>query len=906
MEVALGLIAIFIGIAVLLTPFGVVHLMRKTRALTQRVELLEGALKGTDKVATASAEPLWEQPKPQSEPVQVVPNAAQVPESTANAVTSNPDAMPKSFVFRGDVFVSAFEWLKENWFLGIAAISLALAGIFTVQYGVEQGLLTPFARIMGALGLGAVFICVGEFTRRRFGDAAGTTRGLASTFSGAGIVTLFAAVLSARHLYDMLPSDLTLIALIGIAALSTVLGWFYGPFLAAVGVAGALGAPFIVGGSSDAPHLFFYYFALIVVMALAIDTVRCWAWVSVFALIGGFLATWLLLISGADAVHALIFGVVVTIAATAILQRRIWPDQGGAMLSDAVLKISRKGGLGWPDFPTRLAGGTFIAAMLLGVAVSLETSTTLENWLGIFSIVALGLLALIWMRSAPALQDLSALAPIAILALLVLLPLDNALIFKDFMGTALLERVEGIPMPRAASVFTGIFAVFAMLGFWRASLGVRGSLIWVGASAFALPLALGALEIFWTPTNIIGAYPWAGHAIASAILMTILAERAAKRWAGDMRPAALYAMSALSLIAFALMLILSAAALSVALAIMIVIAALVDRRFDMAWLGLFTQLAVAVLAWRFLVDPGIPWASWWNTPLWEVVLGYAVPLALMGLAWLVLRPLNRIGAQLSLESAIWSFGAVFILILLERFLRGDIDSFWGLSLSGSVLLTSMGAQLYRWRKGRRLAWVRLGLGTVLGLVASLALFVGLIGRSPLTRSGAREIKGPLLLDTIAVGYLVPAAILAVLAWKLDHLSRYVRAAFAAIAAMMTVAYVVFEIRRFWQGAEIASRSVSQGELYSYTIAMMVASVGLLFIAFARRSHVLRKLAMAGIAVTIAKVFLIDMSGLTGLIRVASFLGLGLALSALAWLSRAMTARWERGGVTQDEPSLDAT
>ena len=323
MEVALGLIAVFIAIAVLSTPFGVVHLMRKTSALTQRIELLESSLNDPVKAETVSAEPLWEPSQSQIEPDPIAAKTAQDAVRTAAKVASNPEAMPKSFLFRGDVFVSAFEWLKENWFLGIAAISLALAGIFTVQYGVEQGLLTPFARIMGALGLGAVFICVGEFARRRFGDDAGTTRGLPSTFSGAGIVTLFAAVLSARHLYDMLPSDLTLIALIGVAALSIVLGWFYGPFLAAVGVAGALSAPFIVGGSSDSPHLFFYYFALIVVMALAIDTVRRWAWVSILAIIGGFLATWMLLISGAGEAHALVFGVIVTFAATAIPQRRI-------------------------------------------------------------------------------------------------------------------------------------------------------------------------------------------------------------------------------------------------------------------------------------------------------------------------------------------------------------------------------------------------------------------------------------------------------------------------------------------------------------------------------------------------------------------------------------------------------
>jgi len=47
-----------------------------------------------------------------------------------------------------------------------------------------------------------------------------------------------------------------------------------------------------------------------------------------------------------------------------------------------------------------------------------------------------------------------------------------------------------------------------------------------------------------------------------------------------------------------------------------------------------------------------------------------------------------------------------------------------------------------------------------------------------------------------------------------------------------------------------------------------------------------------------------MSGLTGLIRVASFLGLGLALSALAWLSRAMSARWEGDVEIETQPALD--
>ena len=91
------------------------------------------------------------------------------------------------------------------------------------------------------------------------------------------------------------------------------------------------------------------------------------------------------------------------------------------------------------------------------------------------------------------------------------------------------------------------------------------------------------------------------------------------------------------------------------------------------------------------------------------------------------------------------------------------------------------------------------------------------------------------------------------------------------------------------------------ELYSYTLAMLIASVGLLVFAFGRRSDILRKVAMAGVALTVAKVFLVDMSGLSGLIRVFSFMGLGLSLVGLTWLNRKMTAQWERSAPPKPTP-----
>ena len=61
-------------------------------------------------------------------------------------------------------------WMRDNWFYAVSALSLVLAGVFLVQYGVENGLLPPAARVMAALLFGAALIGGGEWIRKRYGD----------------------------------------------------------------------------------------------------------------------------------------------------------------------------------------------------------------------------------------------------------------------------------------------------------------------------------------------------------------------------------------------------------------------------------------------------------------------------------------------------------------------------------------------------------------------------------------------------------------------------------------------------------------------------------------------------------------------------------------------------------------
>ena len=142
----------------------------------------------------------------------------------------------------------------------------------------------------------------------------------------------------------------------------------------------------------------------------------------------------------------------------------------------------------------------------------------------------------------------------------------------------------------------------------------------------------------------------------------------------------------------------------------------------------------------------------------------------------------------------------------------------------------------------------------------------------------------MVLDTLALSYAVPGLMMLIAAWRL-RFPRPLTIGLVAAGSALVALYAALEIRRFWQGDWLGRPGVTQYELYSYTIALMLIGAALLYQSIARRSPTLRRIAMTVIAITVAKVFLLDAAGLTGLTRVFSFLGLGLSLAGLAWLNR---------------------
>lgn len=899
-------ILILAAIAALAVPVAVIWLIVAVSGLRRRVAGLEAKLAAAARAemarnvappkdaAVEQALPGWP-PAPASEDATEISKGA--PAAAASRAEPPPIPVADGPAVRAPARVSALaDWLRANWIYAISALSLAFAGVFFVQYGVENGLLPPALRVVMAVLFGLVLITAGEVIRRRSGDGAkASTAYLPSTFAGAGIVSIFAGILAARQLYGLIGTEAAFAGLVATAVLAVLLGWFYGPFLAAVGLVGAGVVPFIVGGASESANSLYAYFALVAAAGLAVDAVRRWAWVSVLALAVGYAGMWLVLMATGGAGWFVIGLAGLALLAVLVPCLRLAPDHDGPLLSEALL---RRGAGGWPHFPARLAAGA-VGLSLIGLAF-LPTMAPAESLLAFLALAVLSGALIVWSREARALSDLAVLPAVGFLARAVAEPMEYWPLASDFLEKSIVSRAPETPAPGTASFLLVAATLLSLLAAWRSARGEHRP-HWAAGAALMAPLTAVGLELFWQPSGVIGAYPWALQVIALAAVLTLLAPRFARADGSDRRRAAYMTLSVLSLIALALFLITTKGALTLALAVLIVVAALLDRRLRLPEMGWFIQAAVAGVGYRLVVDPGLGWAVD-EAALWEVLAAHAGAALAMVAGLRLLGGLDRRNAVVFLESGAAASVALFANVLITRWLTDGQSAAWMLSHWGAVLnavpwLIVMLVQLYRLSLGGALRWFRIALATVAGLIAAAGIGAAVGPLNPLAGlTGGRErlVFGPYLLDTLLVAYGLPALMLLAARMRLSHVNLWLRRGLVAAGSALAALWVGLEIRRYWQGDDLSVPGVSQPELYSYTLALIALGAGLLYQAIARRSPDLRRAAMAVIGLTVAKVFLLDAAGLSGLTRVASFVGLGLALAGLAWLNRWAAARQGQG------------
>ena len=165
-------------------------------------------------------------------------------------------------------------------------------------------------------------------------------------------------------------------------------------------------------------------------------------------------------------------------------------------------------------------------------------------------------------------------------------------------------------------------------------------------------------------------------------------------------------------------------------------------------------------------------------------------------------------------------------------------------------------------------------------LAAIVLGLGMIENPFFTG----EPVGGRFVNLILLGYGLPAVLTAILAL----VSRGVRPKeYSAIAAVTAVAlalvYLSLEVRTLYHGEVLNDGPTTDAEQYTYSAVWLAFGVTLLVVGMLLRSQAVRLASAAVVILTVLKVFLIDMSDLTGIYQSLSFIGLGIVLLGIGWL-----------------------
>jgi len=149
-----------------------------------------------------------------------------------------------------------------------------------------------------------------------------------------------------------------------------------------------------------------------------------------------------------------------------------------------------------------------------------------------------------------------------------------------------------------------------------------------------------------------------------------------------------------------------------------------------------------------------------------------------------------------------------------------------------------------------------------------------------------------LFDWLLPAYLLPALLALVArrdaATAQPAVLRPLLGGYALIAGLV---WLTLEVRHWFHAGSIGldTVEVEDAELWAWSVAWLAYAVGVMAIGIGTGNRHLRLAALAIVGLTTAKVFLVDMSGLVGLWRVLSFLGLGLVLIGLGAAYRRLVA-----------------
>ena len=810
-----------------------------------------------------------------------VPPAAQPASAVPRAPAQTPSSPPP---------ISFEERFGTRWVVWVGGAALALGGIFLVRYTIQQGLIGPGVRIMLGALLALVLVAAGEWTRRKenlSGLPGLPTAHIPGILTAAGTTVAYATVYAAYALYGFLPPGLAFV-LMGIVALLTLTAaLLHGPALAGLGVIGAYVAPLLVSTAQPDYWALYIYIAVVTAASFALARLRMWRWLALAAIVLS--AAWTLPGMAPGAVAAVGAHAFNTLAGFAL----------AAVFLVCGLLYGPQAKPGEVDRVSVFALSVYLLAAALLVLASRHDATALT----VFVVLTVATVAVAWRAEAA-----SGAVPVAAILATAVMAHWAVQMNLDFLKWPAGPAAPAIAEPQRYDYGSHL----ALAAAWAALFGIGGFLaqgrsiralvptLWSASSVFA-PLAM-LIALYYRIADLDRSLPFAGLALLLAAIFGIATETLLQR---DRRPgiataSALYATGALAALALALTFALEKGWLTVALALMAPAAAWIAEKRPLPWLRSLAAIMAALVTARVAYDPRIVGDALGSAPIFNWLLyGYGVPAASFWLAGTMLRRRGDDLPARTVDAAAILFTVLLVTLEIRHYVSGG--NIYQFDLRPDIV----GGDFYHPMNGILEialdvnAWLALtiGLERVRGrtesivhnvaavIMAGLALCAIVVELFIALDPGVSHLPlaGGSFFNTLLLAYGIPA----VLAITLALIARTTRPmpyrVVAAITAMtLALFYLTLEVRRLFHGPILAG-PISDVEQYTYSTVWLMFGIIVLAVGFFLRSQPARLLALGVIALTVAKVFIIDTASISGIFRALSVIGLGVVLLGIGWL-----------------------
>ena len=882
----------------------------RQRANEARFRALEGEIASLREALAGKSVPVADPPEDIDEAAELPGSAEVIEETPPETVPDPPATAPETPANDSDTLES---WLGGRWAVWVGGVALALGGVFLAKYSIESGLLSPAVRLSMAALFGMLLFAAGEIVRRRQAPDTNPpfrTALIPGILTAAGAVTLFGVIYIAHGFYAYIGpfTAFLLLAAVGLATLGMSL--LHGQALAGLGLTGSMLTPALIASTAPNIAALFAFLTLCWIATALASRLKGWTLVPSLGNLG--LGLWVLAYIASTPVLDIAPPVLSLLAMIAGLIF-IWP---GNAFSPAFAPGASQ------DAPTRLGSWARLLArpplspVVTGAsaavlpALALAATPALAGIDPVYCFAALILTLAAYGASrvnavwAALLSGFGATGGAALLAFAGLAALVPGLTTPE----------QGVPLSHAGEIAAslGLGAGFILLGW--AFLNRHGreepqfSALWAALMAM-VPMANATISLVnfgnLTFDALHGAY-----GIACAIALLGIAEWHVRREDATGCSAATnwLVLGGFGGILLALQAMTSGVTTLIGIALTgyaFVMAARIRPWAALPWI--MAAAGLIVLA-RIAADPTIVGAAnLGKTPFFNVLAaGYGIPALLTAFAAFELRawPGKRIRNLLQALASLMVF--LTVAILIRHAMNGGTLTSDAPSLGEQSIYTllTIGLSICLMSLDMRSPSPVFRYGSMIAGGLSMLSILGahLLTLNPCL-TGESTGRWPFF-NLLLIGYLLPAIAYA-------GLSAYARGRrpplYVALAAITSLvlgfAWATLTVRRVWQGENIAAwKGFLAGETYSYSVVWLLIGIGLLGLGSKFDARSLRIASAALVMIAVAKVFLIDMSNLEGVLRALSFIGLGVVLIGIGLFYQRILTRRGKGGASRTKES----